>query len=328
MEHRRGRAGPSAALADQLIRRLRDRFAPGGFLHYGQGKWYPGESLPRWTFSLYWRTRRRADLAAMPALIAEEGARTKAGPAEAETLLQGIADGTRHRAGDGDAGLRGSGELDPEGRRPAGERHAGEFQARGSRGAPPHRAGVRPRADHAVGLCPAGPALAGEGRAGHRWRSEKWKLRRGHLYLVPGDSPVGFRLPLGKLPHVSPSDYPYTNVADPTVPRGPLPDFATRAPPAERAAAGRRQPGAADGAFRRRRDRAAGAGRAGARRGRRRGAHRAVGRAARRAALRLHAAGGERRGLSGAGRRRRGERRGRWGCRSISRAMRRRPTRG
>src|ERR1700749_696414 len=48
--------GPTKRMrAQELVLRLRDRYGAGGFLHYGQGKWYPGEQLPRWALSICWR---------------------------------------------------------------------------------------------------------------------------------------------------------------------------------------------------------------------------------------------------------------------------------
>src|SRR4029077_19529058 len=58
-----------------------------------------------------------------------------------------------------------------------------------------------------------------------RWRSERWQLRRGNLFLMPGDSPLGLRLPISSLPYIPPEDYPYLNEQDPMAPREDLPVF-------------------------------------------------------------------------------------------------------
>lgn len=77
-------------LADQLMRRLQGEFSTGGLLHYGQGKWYPGETLPRWTFSLYWR-KDGQPIWHNPDLLAREDTAEDVGPEDAQNLLTQIA---------------------------------------------------------------------------------------------------------------------------------------------------------------------------------------------------------------------------------------------
>ena len=215
--------------ADLLIRRLRDRFAPGGFLHYGQGKWYPGESLPRWTFSLYWR-RDGKPIWKNADLIAAEGKDTGVSEKDAQAVLAGVAE---HLG------------IEPDMVQPAYEDPAEWIIKEGSlpENVDPSNSKLEDPEERSRiarvferGLTrPSGyvlPVQAWNAKAsGPRWISEKWRTRRGKLFLVPGDSPVGYRLPLGSLPYLSPSNYPYINPADPTEDKPPLPDFKPAARP-------------------------------------------------------------------------------------------------
>lgn len=213
--------GPTKrALADDLIRRLRTRFGPGGLLHYGQGKWYPGESLPRWAFGLYWRKDgvpiwKNADL------IAKIENPRPAQVKDAEAFMEGAA----LRLG-----------LDPGYIMPAYEDTALWLQKEAelpvnvdpsdSKLSDPE-ARVRIARVFEQGLnTPRGFVLPVQRwNAPPRWRSERWQLRRNHLFLMPGDSPLGLRLPIGSLGYVPPDQYPYIVERDPMEPRGKLPVF-------------------------------------------------------------------------------------------------------
>jgi uncharacterized protein (DUF2126 family)/transglutaminase-like putative cysteine protease len=214
--------GPTKrALSDDLIRRLRENFAPNGFLHYGQGKWYPGESLPRWTFSLYWRKDGEPIWRDIN-LIARENPAQRATPDQAQALCATIAENLEIPASyvipayeDPAEWVLKEAEL-PVNVTPGDSKLA----------EPEERARYARVFDRGLNV-PSGfvlPVQRWNAEPARRsWISQRWPLRRGALFLKPGDSPVGFRLPLASLPYIAPASYPFVVDQDPTAPRGPLP---------------------------------------------------------------------------------------------------------
>ncbi|MBP6733739.1 MAG: transglutaminase family protein [Chromatiaceae bacterium] len=218
--------GPTKrGLATELLHRLMRRYAPGGFLHFGQGKWYPGEQLPRWALSICWRADGQ-HCWHNPDLLADERHTHRYTAADAKAFIMAL---TRRLGLDTQYVQTGHEDtwyyLWRERRLPI---NVDPFDSK----LEDELERVRLRRifdqglDSVVGyLLPLKRELIA-GEAGPSWISGPWFPRDDRLYLIPGDSPMGYRLPLDSLPWAKSEDQPLSIAQDPFAPSTPLPSAA------------------------------------------------------------------------------------------------------
>ena len=218
--------GPTKrGLATALVHRLLAKYGQGGFLHFGQGKWYPGEQLPRWALSICWRADGQPCWQD-PALFADERELHGTTRQDAERFLTRLT----VRLG-----------LDAKYMQPCFE-DSFYYLWRERRlpvNVDPHDARLDDEQERArlrrvfdQGLAtPVGYLLPLrkeqlQGMPAPAWITSRWFLRDDKLFLLPGDSPLGYRLPLDSLPWAKAEDKPVVIDRDPFAARAPLPSAA------------------------------------------------------------------------------------------------------
>jgi len=215
-------------LAGILHRRLEHTFAPGGMLHFGQGKWYPGEPLPRWALGIYWRTDgvplwRNVDL------VAADDSKGSFTTRDARRFIDALA----QRLGLSGRYVMPAYEdvwqaVTIEQNLPANVDPLQldlKDEAERSRLAKILDRGLGEAIGYVLPLKPEDRTLFAKGKLSPTeslWRSSRWPLKREHLYLVAGDSPMGLRLPLASLPWVAPDDVELDCPVDPFADREAL----------------------------------------------------------------------------------------------------------
>jgi len=206
-------------LSGELIKRLRRKFAPGSLLHYGQGKWYPGEQLPRYALGCYWR-KDGVPIWKDDGLIADESKNYGHGAKDAKALLERISRVTG---------------ADPKYLIPAYE-DAFYYMWKERRfpsNVTPEKSNLKDKLERdriarifqqglgeVVGYAlPIKRAWYGNQQG---WMSGAWFLRDDDtLWLIPGDSAMGLRLPLDSIPWVAEKDFPWNWQQDPSNPNLP-----------------------------------------------------------------------------------------------------------
>jgi len=205
--------------AEILVRKLQQQFAPGSLLHSAEGKWYPGEPLPRWALGLYWR-KDGVPLWHDAALLAEAGKDVGRTLADAKrfiftlTRYLGVAmdfvlpayeDALHYLHEEAKLPIN----LDLDSLRLDDARERRSLADKLSRGLDQPAGFVLP--------------LAWD-ESQETWRSAAWTFRRSRLILIPGDSPLGLRLPLHSLPWIAEEEREICPEVDPFAPQMPLAD--------------------------------------------------------------------------------------------------------
>ncbi len=227
--------GPTKrGFATELVHKLRDEYGKGGFLHFGQGKWYPGEQLPRWALSIYWRADGQPSWR-NPELFGDERVPQQYTSADAKNFLDRLTSklgiSSKHiTAGYEDVFYylwrerRLPVNVDPFDSRLDDEMERARLYRVFTQKLDTVVGYVLPLAtleDVKPWEVPT-PTLKTPMLAGPTWTTGPWFLRDERMYLLPGDSPMGYRLPLDSLPWVRKNEYPYMVETDPFAVRGPL----------------------------------------------------------------------------------------------------------
>ena len=198
-----------------LLKRLRAKWAPGSLLHFGQGKWYPGESLPRWALSCFWRKDGRP-VWKDDSLLADEDKDYGFGSDQALELMKAITQilGVNSKyimpAYEDIFHWLWKEQRLPVNVKPTDSRLKNEEDR--ARMAQVFQKGIGEVTGYVL------PLQKGS------WKSGPWHLRNDNLFLIPGDSPMGLRLPLDSLPWVMEKEYPHVIEEDPMGKKEPLHD--------------------------------------------------------------------------------------------------------
>ena len=218
--------GPTKrGFATELVHRLLAKYGAGGFLHFGQGKWYPGEQLPRWALQICWRADGQPCWSA-PSLFADERDTHRYTSDDALNFITTL---TRRLGLDPSFVLPAHEDtwyylwrerrlpinVDPFDSRLDDELERARLQRVFTQGL-----------DATVGyLLPLKREWEAK-MAGPAWVTGPWFLRDERLYLMPGDSPMGLRLPLDSLPWAAKGELSHLGEPDPFAPRTELPSAA------------------------------------------------------------------------------------------------------